>query len=226
MTRPQFSRKGEAPTAKELALMAEAMAERWPASVWMVIAQRLGAVHGAVAAVEALCVVFDELGYLPFSSSGGALLFHLLSKLYERTSATLAAVGSRTGAVHLGRNGREVDQFVHGREVGNEAAELGLALVMNEKVSRGLATPQGRGLDARGDHASHRAASRAQGVREVSRSPLRVLAIGIYPETSVFMRVAAILRGRLFLGAKTGFTSPNVPGSRSDVKISAFNCQL
>ena len=62
MTRPQFSRKGEAPTAKELALMAEAMAERWPASVWMVIAQRLGAVHGAVAAVEALCVVFDELG--------------------------------------------------------------------------------------------------------------------------------------------------------------------
>ena len=27
-----------------------------------------------------------ELGYLPFSSSGGALLFHLLSKLYERTS--------------------------------------------------------------------------------------------------------------------------------------------
>ena len=31
-------------------------------------------------------VVLDELGYLPFSQSGGALLFHLLSKLYERTS--------------------------------------------------------------------------------------------------------------------------------------------
>jgi hypothetical protein len=31
-------------------------------------------------------VILDELGYLPFSSSGGALLFHLLSKLYERTS--------------------------------------------------------------------------------------------------------------------------------------------
>lgn len=34
-------------------------------------------------------VVLDELGYLPFSSSGGALLFHLLSKLYERTSVVI-----------------------------------------------------------------------------------------------------------------------------------------
>lgn len=31
-------------------------------------------------------VVLDELGYLPFSKSGGALLFHLISTLYERTS--------------------------------------------------------------------------------------------------------------------------------------------
>ncbi len=31
-------------------------------------------------------VILDDLGYLPFSASGGALLFHLLSKLYERTS--------------------------------------------------------------------------------------------------------------------------------------------
>ena len=31
-------------------------------------------------------VVLDELGYLPFSRSGGQLLFHLISKLYERTS--------------------------------------------------------------------------------------------------------------------------------------------
>ena len=27
--------------------------------------------------------VIDELGYLPFSQSGGQLLFHLISKLYE-----------------------------------------------------------------------------------------------------------------------------------------------
>jgi DNA replication protein DnaC len=31
-------------------------------------------------------VVLDEIGYLPFNQTGGALLFHLLSKLYERTS--------------------------------------------------------------------------------------------------------------------------------------------
>jgi len=31
-------------------------------------------------------VVLDELGYLPFSQAGGALLFHLISKLYEKVS--------------------------------------------------------------------------------------------------------------------------------------------
>jgi DNA replication protein DnaC len=31
-------------------------------------------------------IVLDELGYLPFSADGGALLFHLISKLYERVS--------------------------------------------------------------------------------------------------------------------------------------------
>jgi DNA replication protein DnaC len=34
-------------------------------------------------------VILDELGYLPFSATGGALLFHLLSKLYERTSVAI-----------------------------------------------------------------------------------------------------------------------------------------
>ncbi len=34
-------------------------------------------------------VILDELGYLPFSASGGALLFHLLSKPYERTSVII-----------------------------------------------------------------------------------------------------------------------------------------
>jgi DNA replication protein DnaC len=34
-------------------------------------------------------VILDELGYLPFSASGGAMLFHLLSKLYERTSVVI-----------------------------------------------------------------------------------------------------------------------------------------
>ncbi len=34
-------------------------------------------------------VILDELGYLPFSPSGSALLFHLLSKLYEHTSVMI-----------------------------------------------------------------------------------------------------------------------------------------
>ena len=34
-------------------------------------------------------VILDELGYLPFSQAGGALLFHLLSKLYEHTSVMI-----------------------------------------------------------------------------------------------------------------------------------------
>jgi DNA replication protein DnaC len=39
---------------------------------------------------EQLCrldfIVLDELGYLPFAQSGGQLLFHLVSRLYEQTS--------------------------------------------------------------------------------------------------------------------------------------------
>ena len=34
-------------------------------------------------------LILDELGYLPFSPSGGALLFHLLSRLYEQTSVVI-----------------------------------------------------------------------------------------------------------------------------------------
>lgn len=34
-------------------------------------------------------VILDELGYLPFSQAGGALLFHLISRLYEKTSVII-----------------------------------------------------------------------------------------------------------------------------------------
>jgi len=40
----------------------------------------------AHALVRSDLVVLDELGYLPLAGDGGALLFHLMSKLYERTS--------------------------------------------------------------------------------------------------------------------------------------------
>ncbi len=39
--------------------------------------------------IHADLVILDELGYLPFSQAGGALLFHLLSRLYERTSVMI-----------------------------------------------------------------------------------------------------------------------------------------
>jgi DNA replication protein DnaC len=47
--------------------------------------------HGQIAnrLLHADMVVLDELGYLPFSQAGGALLFHLLSKLYEQTSVVI-----------------------------------------------------------------------------------------------------------------------------------------
>jgi DNA replication protein DnaC len=43
----------------------------------------------AMSLVRMDLVVLDELGYLPFSQTGGALLFHLLSKLYEHTSVMI-----------------------------------------------------------------------------------------------------------------------------------------
>ena len=39
--------------------------------------------------IDADLVVLDELGYLPFSQAGGALLFHLIGKLYEHTSLAI-----------------------------------------------------------------------------------------------------------------------------------------
>jgi len=48
---------------------------------------RAGRIAGVMLRLD--IVVLDELGYLPFSQSGGALLFHLLSKLYEHTSVVI-----------------------------------------------------------------------------------------------------------------------------------------
>ena len=45
---------------------------------------RSGRVADGLMRVDLL--VLDELGYLPFAQSGGQLLFHLISKLYERVS--------------------------------------------------------------------------------------------------------------------------------------------
>ena len=45
----------------------------------------------------------DELGYLPFPVSGGQTLFHLISRLYERTSIVLSTNLASRMAQRLGR---------------------------------------------------------------------------------------------------------------------------
>ena len=51
---------------------------------------RLGKAGNLAAQLSRLeLVVLDELGYLPFARSGGQLLFHLISKFYERTSVII-----------------------------------------------------------------------------------------------------------------------------------------
>lgn len=39
--------------------------------------------------IEADLVILDELGYLPFSQVGGALLLHLIGKRYQHTSLAI-----------------------------------------------------------------------------------------------------------------------------------------
>jgi hypothetical protein len=55
-------------------------------SIWSTSWNRKRPAAAAAGGEAAALTIIDELGYLPFSQSGGQLLFHLISKLYENTS--------------------------------------------------------------------------------------------------------------------------------------------
>lgn len=86
----------------------------------------------------------DDLGYLPFSQAGCALLFHLLSKLYEHTSVLITTNRDFTEWSSVFGNARLttalLDRLAHHRhivETGNEAIRF---MRNTEQVKRRMKT--------------------------------------------------------------------------------------
>lgn len=103
-------------------------------------------------------VILDELGYLPFSQTGGALLFHLFSKLYEHTSVVIttnlgfaewpAVFGDAKMTTAL------LDRLTHHChivETGNESWRFRHREGTVKKKTRSLTTSEGETIDTNPD---------------------------------------------------------------------------